>query len=575
MRRHISRPWMALCCSSLVLACSTADPAESDDTSTTTGSTVTTSGNDTGQGTSGDNSTDGDGDGDDLPPPPFEEHPASLRRLTRPQFRNAISDLLGAEVDIQKIESDSHAGHFSVVGAAKVVTSDLGVEQYQTAVEGAVDEVFANEARRSALIGCTLSQQDTTCAQDFISSFGRRAFRRPLEAEELEQIMGVVKTATEELNSASEGARWGVVALLLSPHFLYRTELGSGAGSVAVRLTDFEIASRLAFLIWNSVPDEELLDAAEQGALSTSEGVRVQAERLLDDPKGREAMAAFGEEYMRLDRLLTQPKDRELFAEYGPALQNGMVQDMREVWAAVTLEQEASVLELFSTRQVYANKDVAQVYGLDPTGLDSVTFRMMSLPEDSPRIGIMSKLGFLSQFANQKEGSPTLRGKFIREALMCTPVEPPPGGVALELPEAEDGVPTTKRQRLERHREDIVCANCHEYMDPLGLPFESYDAIGRYRTLDNGLDVDPSGDFDGVPVANSRELGLVLSSSDVVAHCITEKFYSYAVGHEERAADEVVIDSLTSSFASSGYRARQLILDIATSEAFANVIPQL
>jgi hypothetical protein len=299
------------------------------------------------------------------------------------------------------------------------------------------------------------------------------------------------------------------------------------------------------------------------------------AERMLQAPAGRRAVGAFAEEYMRLDRVLTQAKDASLFPDYGPALQAAMVRDMRESWEITAYDNDGSALGIFSTTTVVANAELATLYGLDASGLDSDTFRAFELPGDGPRLGILSKAGFLSQFANQKEGSPTLRGKFIREALMCQPVQPPPGNIALELPEPSDDAPMTKRERLEVHRDSPACAGCHDLMDPMGLPLENFDAIGRFRTTDHGLPIDASGEFDGTPVADARALGMVMSSSDTVAACLARKYYSYAVGHEQREVDAGVVQALTASFKASGYRLRSLILEIVTSEAFGSVAPQL
>ncbi len=526
----------------------------------------TASNAETGGGGSGTGGTAGE-------PPPYEPPVGMLRRLTRTQFRNAMSDLLGVNVDTSALDADSYHGEFATVGASTVVTSSRGVELYQTAVEAAVNDVFDDDARRTEFMGCTPVAADDACVRGFVEALGRRAWRRPLETAEIERLVGVARTADTELGSSVEGARWATVAMLASPNFLYRPELGVPADG-ANRLTGYEMASRLSFLLWNSIPDEQLLDDAENGLLSTAVGIRTAAERLLDAPAGREAVAAFAEEYMRLDRVTTQAKDPFLFPEYGSALQRGMVEDMRQVWTSVALDDDASILDVFSTTKVVANAELAELYGLDPAGLDSDTFKTFSLPEDGPRAGVLSKAGFLSQFANQVEGSPTLRGKFIREALMCKTVPTPPGNVALELPEPEESAPTTKRERLEMHRTEPTCAGCHGLMDPLGLPLESFDAVGRYRTTELGLTIDPSGEFDGVPVADSRELGTVLASSETVAGCITRKYYSYAMGHEERDVDETLVQELSDSFEASGHRLRSLILDVVANEAFATVAPQ-
>jgi hypothetical protein len=498
-----------------------------------------------------------------------------LRRLTRAQFRNALRDVFQADVDVTELDADSWNGGFAVIGAATVVTSERGVEQYHSAVESAVGAVFADAARRAEFIGCTPgSGANDACVRSFIQSKGRVAWRRPLEATEVERLVAVAATAATELGSAVEGVRWATVELFTSPHFLYRAELGAPGAGGALKFTGYEMATRLAFLVWNSVPDAALLDQAESGVLGTAAGVRDAVERLLDAPTGREAVGAFAEEYLRLDRIATQAKDAELFPEYGPALKAAMLRDMRGTWEVNAFDDRASALELFSTTKVVANAELARLYGLDATGLDSNTFRVFSLPADGPRAGILSKAGFLSQFANQKEGSPTLRGKFMREALMCTPIDPPPGNVDTVLEDPPPDQPRTKRQRLEIHRTEDACAGCHSLMDPLGLPLESFDAIGRHRTLDHGLPIDPSGEFDEVLVADARELGLAVAASPTVAQCLLRKYYSYAVGHQERDVDGSVLNQLAASFQTSGFRLRELILEVAAHDAFSSVAPQ-
>ena len=179
------------------------------------------------------------------------------------------------------------------------------------------------------------------------------------------------------------------------------------------------MAGRLSFLIWNSLPDQMLMDQAASGMLGTADGIRTAVTRMLTATGGRESVSAFAEEYMRLDRILTQAKDPAGFPEYTPTLQSAMVRDMRDTWATLAFDDQASALDLFTTTKVVVNSELAKLYGLDTTGLTATTFQTKSLPATGPRAGILSKAAFLSQFANQQSGSPTLRGKFMREALMC------------------------------------------------------------------------------------------------------------------------------------------------------------
>lgn len=516
-----------------------------------------------------------DEDGRIKDPPAFQPATGMLRRLTRSQFRNAVRDIFDVEVDVTKLDSD--IGQFAAIGAAAVETSPRGVEQYQTAIEDAVSAVWSNSDKRAKLMGCTPGNAAAdACTRTYIETMGRRAWRRPLEAEEIDQLAAVASTATQELGSGIEGARWATVAMFISPSFLYRPELGTADAGGKLRLTGYEAAARLAFLIWNSLPDKQLLDDAASGALSTPDGLRAAVTRLLDAPNGagRESIGEFAQQYMELDRVQSQPKDSGLFPEYNAALQAGMVRDMRATWESTAFDDKASALSLFATPKVTVNAELAKLYGLDATGLTSTTFKTLSLPADSPRVGILSKAGFLSQFANQKEGSPTLRGKFIREWLMCKIVPPPLAGVALVLPEPDPSNPTTKRQRLEAHRQAPACAGCHALMDPLGLPLENFDAIGKYRTTENGLQIDASGEVDGVPIHNAREMGETMAQSKPMAACMVRRFHAYAMGHDERDVDGTVVNDLISSFEASGYKLRDLVLATVTHDAFRTVAPQ-
>jgi hypothetical protein len=516
-----------------------------------------------------------DDDGRITNPPPFQPPAGMLRRLTRSQFRNAVRDIFGVEVDVTKLDSD--IGQFPAVGAAAVQTSPRGVEQYQTAIEEAVNAVWSDATKRAKFIGCTPGNTATdACTRTFIETMGRRAWRRPLAAEEITELVGVASTATTELGSGVEGARWATVAMFIAPSFLYRPELGAPDTAGKLRFTGYEAAGRLAFLVWNSLPDKQLLDDAASGALSTADGLRAAVTRMLDasNGAGREAIGEFGQQYMELDRVLSQPKDAGMYPDYNAALQAGMVHDMRATWEGIAFDDKASALTLFSTTKATVNAELAKLYGLDATGLTSTTFKTVSLPADSPRVGILSKAGFLSQFANQKEGSPTLRGKFIREWLMCKIVPPPLEGIVLVLPDPDPNNPTTKRQRLDAHRQMPACAGCHALMDPLGLPLENFDGIGRYRTTESGLPIDASGEVNGVPVANSRAMGEAMARSKSMAACMVRRFHSYAMGHDERDVDGAVINDLITSFESSGYQLRDLVVSTVTHDAFSAVAPQ-
>ena len=486
-----------------------------------------------------------------------------------------MSDTFGYAVDVSQLDTDSWDEIFASVGAAVVVTSDQGAEQYNTAIESAVDTVFSDATKRSQFIGCTPTGQSTdACVRGYLQKLGLRAWRRPLTSAELDGLGALAASAATTLSSPVEGARWATVELFESPNFLYRPELGAPAANGALRFNGYEMAGRLSFLIWNSLPDQALLADAASGALTTTDGIRTAVTRMLATNAGRESVGNFAEEYLRLDRLATQAKDPSLFPEYNASLQTAMLRDVRDTWASVVFDDQTSVMNLFTTTKVVVNSDLAALYGLPTTGLTATTFQTLALPADGTRSGLLSKAGLLSEFANQQSGSPTLRGKFIREALTCQAVPPPPPGVNTAAVDQPTGTPMTKRQRLELHRAAPACAACHALMDPLGLPLESFDAVGKYRTTDNTLPVDPTSTFDGQPVADSRALGVAASQSMTVAKCLVRRYYSYALGYPERDVDGSVLNTLESTFNGSGFKMRDLILAVVTNDAFSSVAPQ-
>jgi hypothetical protein len=504
-------------------------------------------------------------------PPAFTAAPGMLRRLTVPQFRNAIRDLLGFEVDPSTLDADSYShANSATISAAFAHTPEPAVLRYHAAIEAAVNSVFTDDTKRAAFLGCTpTGNANDACMRGVIESKGLRAWRRPLTTAEVDRLDAVATSAAAALASPIEGARWATVALLESPSFLYRPELGTVANG-AQRLTAHETASRIAFLAWNSLPDETLLGLADANGLAAPEAIRSAAQRLLDSPAGRESVTAFVEEYMAVFRIATQPKNPAFFAEYSPALQAAMARDVRDTWAVVAFDDKTSIMDVFTTPKVVVNSELASLYGLDPTGLTPTTFATRSLPADGPRLGVLSKAGFASTFANQDFGSPTLRGRFIREELLCEHLDPPPEGVALP------GMPVgmTRREQLEQHMTDPTCAGCHAMMDPLGFPLEVFDGIGRYRTQDSGVTIDTTGDFDGIPVADARELGAVVGASVTARNCLVRKYFAYAMGRPERPEDGTVVNALAASFEASGFKLPSLILDIVSHDAFTVVSPQ-
>jgi Protein of unknown function (DUF1592)/Protein of unknown function (DUF1588)/Protein of unknown function (DUF1585)/Protein of unknown function (DUF1595)/Protein of unknown function (DUF1587) len=509
----------------------------------------------------------------------FAPAPGSFKRLTSSELKNSLKALLGP-VTMRDVEPDTFLGGFAKVGGSTVSVSLNGVGQYQAAIEAATAEVFADAKRRDAFVGCVpQSVTDSACFKTFIQRFGRLAWRQALTPAQLERETALASSLAQTFGNATDALRATTNALLQSPNFLYRLERGEPDGAAGLwRFTASEMASRLSYFLTNSAPDAALLDAAEQGKLTTADGVRGEAQRLTAGgagTPGRESVRNFASELFRLEIVSARAKDPS-FVAYTPSLQQAMVQEVPSMLEDLVFEQAAPATNIFTTRTTYVNSDLAKLYGLDASGLTVDSWVKVSLPANGLRAGYLGTGAFLSEFANQKEGSPTQRGKFIRTALLCQAIPDPPPNVSTNLTDGPAGVHQTRREKLAVHRQQgATCNGCHALMDPLGLPLENFDAIGAYRETDGGLPIDVSGDLDGAAFNGPTELGTLLSQNDQVASCLIRNLYRYATGVLEAKQQEPAIGQLATQFKANGKDLRKLMVELVASDGFRLVAPAL
>ena len=502
----------------------------------------------------------------------FAPSAGAYRRLTASAFRNSLRDLLQGPVTVGDLEPDSWSvGGFPSVSGATVSISSAGVEQYQTAIDSVTAAAFADTTRRNKLLGCTpKSATDMTCFQSFVTRFGRSAWRQPLTPAQIARYSALIANSAATLGDVYEGMRAGMQGLLLSPNFLYRLERGvapAAGGNGFWRYTSSEIASRLSYFLTNSTPDATLLDLADQDGLQTTEAILAQADRLLATAAGRESIGNFANELYQLQIIASRAKDPK-FTDYTPALQTAMAQEIPAMLQSIAFDRNASALDLLTTRDTFVTKELAALYGLPTTGLSSTSLAAVTLPADGPRAGLLTTAAFLSLYANQEEGSPTQRGKFIRQTILCQTIPLPPPDVNTVLPDPPAGVVYTKREKLMMHEAVASCAACHKLMDPLGLTLENFDAIGKYRSTDQGQPIDVSGQLDATTFNGPVELGQVLASQSQVADCLVQNMYRYGTGHVEMDSEQPVLDDLKASFRAGGYHLRDLMRDIVSSDGF-------
>ena len=492
-----------------------------------------------------------------------------LRRLTPAQYHRALTDLLGNIGEPYPIEGLPAGAELLAVSASTTAVTTKGVEDFEKATDAALDAVFADATRGQELVGCASATWDAPCATEFINRFGRRAFRRPITPEELTRYLGLGEIVTTETRSFTDGARAITSALLQSPHFLYRVELGE-PGVAETSLTAFEKASRISFLLWGVTPDDTLLDAAASGALDTKDGRATQVARLLQAPDQSNSLGLpngiddLASDLLALDSVFMMTRDTELFPELTPTLRQAMRDEMVLLFQDIAMNGSEDLLQLFDTRTTFVNEELGALYGIDVTG---PTLQKATHPDGVPRSGILTAALILSAHDKRTETSPTRRGAFISSAFSCVVIPDPPPGIETALPEPPEGVVLSRRERLGDHVANPVCANCHDLMDPVGLSLENFDALGRYRTTDEyALTIDATGEFEGVPYGTPAELGPLMRASEQVRECFVRRIYSYATGRIQNEFDSVQVERLTGALPAGQIPFRQLMTDLLTSD---------
>ncbi len=497
--------------------------------------------------------------------------PVALRRLTTSQYRNTIRDLLGPNFTIPTVEAEPALEGFTSVGASQVSTSRVGVEQFELGALSLAAQWFTDPGRYGRVVPCAPSGAlDAACARSAIVWFGRVAFRRPLTDAEVTRYLVLWDGGARATSNFHRGIEQVLAGMMQSPKFLYRTEYGQPAGSGTRRYTGYDTAARLSFVLWNTTPDAQLLDAAGAGELDRREGVRAHAARLAGSSRARTGLRAFFADLMNLGELGDPGSEGVPRPEVGGAVPGPLAAAMREEvlrnWESATFDERLDVSELLRSRSTFVNRSLAQHYGLPATA--ATGYERITLPETSPRAGMLTRGALLVRGTSGTESSPVRRGKFARERLLCQPVPAPPGDVNTMLDPVDPNKPHTARQRLERHATDGGCRSCHRAMDPIGLALENFDATGRFRSTDHGLTIDPSGDLDGQPFRDAAQLGERLAQHEALGPCLVTSFYRHATGQTVRTQEQVVVDRLSERFNGSGRKLRDLVLDLITSEVF-------
>ncbi len=485
-----------------------------------------------------------------------------MARLNQTEYRNTVRDLLGTQLDPSaNFPADDVSLGFDNI--AQVLTvSPLQFELYEQAAQELAEEVLTTGIR-DTIVFC--DPNDQGCRDDVFRDLASRAWRRPATDEEVARLQGLVDVALNEGEGVEQGLELAIHGILLSPHFIYRPELDDDPSSTEPRaLNDYELASRLSYFLWSSMPDDALFEAAANGALRDDAGLRAEVDRMLLDPKAQALVENFAGQWLRIRSLQDHVPDYAAFPEWDNALRDAMSQEAK-LFFGEFLSGNAAMDEFLLTDFTFLNDRLAAHYGL-PFDLGSQLQRV-DLEETDPRFGFLTLGSLLTVTSTPIRTSPVKRGVWILEQLLCSEPPPPPPGVE-GLPE-DDMSSGSLREQLERHRADPTCASCHNLMDPLGLGLEHYDAIGSYRTEDSGFPIDASGQLiDGQSFTNAREMAALIQQDQRFDLCVVEKMFTYALGRPAATTEHPFIEAIAQAFAQSSSELPELIKLIVTSEPF-------
>jgi uncharacterized protein DUF1592/uncharacterized protein DUF1588/uncharacterized protein DUF1585/uncharacterized protein DUF1595/uncharacterized protein DUF1587 len=503
--------------------------------------------------------------------PPIE------RRLRPEQYRRVIADVFGPTIKIEgRFEPDVRDNGLFAVGTGHVGVTSAGMEQYDAMARGIAAQVVSEE-HRGTLIPCKPQSEtapDDACAARFFAAAGPLLYRRPLSSEELREAVTLAGSAAKILQSFYSGLAMSLAGMIESPQFLFRREIAEADPHHpgAYRLDAYSKASNLSFFLWNAGPDAKLMAAAHDGRLDTASGLAREVDRMLQSPRLASGVRAFFSDMLQFDLFDTLAKDSQIYPKWtAQVARDAQEQTLRSV-VDLLLWQHGDYRDLFTTRSTFLTPLLGSIYGVRVARDPGPEVQPFQFPPGDPRAGLHAQASFVALHSHEGLSSPTLRGKALRELLLCEPVPAPPGNVNFATAQDTHNPNfKTMRERLTAHRTDPTCAGCHKLMDPMGLALENFDSDAGFRSTENGQPLDTSGELDGAAFTDAAGLGRALHDNPATAPCFVRRLYAYATGRAPVRRDMAWIRYLEKSFAADGYRAPELMRRIATSENFYRV----
>ena len=386
--------------------------------------------------------------------------------------------------------------------------------------------------------------------------------------------VGIAGDAGDQLGDFYEGLAYSLAGMLVSPKFLFINETiePDPENPGMYRLDNFAKAARLSYVLWNTAPDEVLLAAAEANELSTSTGLEQQFERMMASPRAKDGLREFFSDMLHFERFENLEKDPIIYPAFAMRLADDAKEQTLRTITHLLLDEAGDYRDIFTSRKTFMSGPLGLIYQIpvsDPSAWVAYEF-----PEDKPWAGIHTQLSFQALFSHPGKSSPTLRGKAVREQLLCQKVPDPPGDVDFSnFNDDAHAVHKTARQRLAVHNVEPSCAGCHKIMDPIGLAMEQFDGAGQFRTMENDAVIDTSGELDGVPFTDAVSLGQALHDNPAAPSCVTSRLYAYATGRSTESSERKWMAFLQDKFSESGYEISDLLRQIVISDAFYRVKP--
>jgi len=484
----------------------------------------------------------------------------TVRRLNRVEYRNTIRDLIGFDYDTQiEFPPDDTGNGFDNNGDL-LSLSAVRVDQYRQAAEALAKEAL-QPPLRDKLLTCDPATGDT-CLTTFVTAFGERAYRRPLGADEVASYLDLASKVRAAGANAEELLSAVVQAFLVSPHFLFRVELDPQPTSLAAHaLAPFELASRLSYMVYASMPDDALSASAKSGKLSDPAELTAQLGRMLADQKGRFAQN-FAEQWLGVRTVDTLQPDAQLFPTFNPALGQSMKQEV-DLFFDDFVRNDLPLESLLTASFTYLDDRLAQHYGVASVG---ATMKRVDLT--TPQRGGLLTLGaLLTATSRGNRTSPVSRGRWTLSELLCS--EPPPPPADVKVPSDDVITATTARDFLAAHRQNATCATCHNMMDPVGLALENYDAVGAWRTTDHNQTIDASGSMpDGTAFNGPKELAQIVAKDARFRPCLSGALLKYSLGRGLHDSDVPYVTELSQAASGASLGLRELLTRVVTSEPF-------